>query len=77
MTVVPGMSGADSRAAYRAEVCRFVDDRLSPAKRLRFIHQILSRNSAEARMFFERIEAFLASLSETDAHDPEFMTAID
>ncbi len=77
LTVVPGMSVADSRAAYRADVCRFVDDRLSPAKRLRFIHQILSRDSAEARMFFERIEAFLASLSETDAHDPEFMTAMD
>jgi hypothetical protein len=77
MTVVPGMSASDSRAAYRAEVCRFVDERLSAAKRLRFIHQILTRDTAEARMFFERIEAFLASLIESDRQDPQFMTAID
>jgi hypothetical protein len=77
MTVVPGQTASDPRSAYRAEVCRFVDERLSAAQRLRFIHQVLNRGTAEARMFFERIETFLASLDERERQDPAFVAAID
>jgi len=69
MTVVGGMSTADPQAAYRAEACRFVDERLSVEQKLDFIHQILRRDSAEGRMFLDRIEGFLSSLTETQRHE--------
>src|SRR4029453_15005392 len=55
---------ADPQAAYREEACRFVDERLSPAQKLDFVHQILRRGTAESRMFLDRIEGFLSSLDE-------------
>src|SRR6185295_11677388 len=59
MTVTSGLTASDPRAGYREEVCKFFDERLSPAQKLAFIHQILGRDMAEVRMFFERIETFL------------------
>ena len=77
MTLVQGMTASDPRTRYRGEVCRFVDERLSAAQRLRFIHQIVTRSTAEARMFFERIETFLASLDDSEKQDPTFVAALD
>ena len=37
--------------------CRFADERLSDAQKLRFIHQLMQRQIAEVRMFLDRIEA--------------------
>ena len=56
MTVASGMSDSDPQAAYRREICQFVDDRLSPADKLEFIHGLLHRDMAEVRMFLDRIE---------------------
>jgi hypothetical protein len=39
MAMAGGLADADPRTRYRAQVCRFVDDRLSPAQKLRFIHR--------------------------------------
>ncbi|MEP7182286.1 MAG: hypothetical protein ABI886_08880 [Betaproteobacteria bacterium] len=67
MTVTSGLGDSDPRAGYRREVCQFFDERLSPAQKLGFVHELLSREMAEVRMFFERIEKLLASLPD-DAH---------
>lgn len=64
MTVSTGMRNNEPRAAHRAEVCRFVDDRLTPSQQVDFIHALLQRDTAQARVFLDRIERFLASLSE-------------
>jgi hypothetical protein len=77
MTVTSGLSDADPRAGYRREVCQFFDEQRSPAQKLAFIHQILRRDMAEVRMFFERIEAFYASLSEDDRQAPAFIDQRD
>ena len=66
MTMTPGLRDNDPRAAQRAEVCRFVDDRLTPPQKLGFIHAILQRDAAQARMFLDRIERFLASLTDDE-----------
>jgi hypothetical protein len=76
MAMASGLTDADPRTRYRSEVCRFVDDRLSPARKLRFIHQVLTRDATEARMFFERIEAFFASLHDDDRNDAAFADAL-
>jgi hypothetical protein len=77
MTVASGMSDADPQAAYRREVCQFVDDRLSPAEKLGFIHGLLHRDMAEVRMFLDRIEGLFASLSEGERQTPSFAQAQD
>jgi hypothetical protein len=77
MTVTSGVTASDPRAGYRQEVCQFFDERLSPAQKLAFIHQILGRDMAEVRMFFERIETFLGSLSDVQRQAPAFMQAME
>jgi hypothetical protein len=77
MTATAGMRASDPRAGYRQEVCQFVDDRLSPAQTLAFIHQILDRDTTEVRMFLDRIESFAASLTESERQTPSFIVAFD
>jgi hypothetical protein len=77
MTVTSGMRASDPRAGYRQEVCQFVDDRLTPAQTLAFIHRILGRDMTEARMFLDRIESFAASLTESERQTPSFVRALD
>jgi hypothetical protein len=76
MTVASGLSDSDPQAAYRREVCQFVDDRLSTAKKLAFVHDLLHRNMAEVRMFLDRIEGVFASLSESERQSPSFSQAL-
>lgn len=77
MSAASGMRASDPRAGYRQEVCKFVDDRLSPAQTLGFIHQILGRDMAEVRMFLDRIETFTATLTESERQIPSFIAALD
>src|SRR5262249_35234821 len=66
MSAASGLRASDPRAAYRQEVCQFVDERRSAAETLAFIHQILGRDISEVRMFLERIENFVASVPESE-----------
>jgi len=75
MTATAGMRASDPRAGYRQEVCQFVDDRLSAAQTLAFIHRILGRDMTEVRMFLDRIESFAASLTESERQTPSFIAA--
>jgi hypothetical protein len=77
MTATTGLGDADPHAGYRREVCQFFDEQRSPAQKLAFIHQVLGRDMAEVRMFFERIEAFYASLTEEDRQAPAFIQQRD
>lgn len=77
MIAVSGLSESDPRAAYRREVCQFMDERSSPAKKLDFVHSLLHRDMAEVRMFFERIEGLFASLSKSEREAPSFAQALD
>jgi len=77
MVVTSGLTDADPYAAHRRDVCQFADDRLSPAQKLGFVHQILDRETAETRMFLDRIEKYATSLSETDQQAPAVAGALD
>jgi hypothetical protein len=76
MIAVGGLSDSDPRAVHRREVCQFIDDRLSPAEKLDFIHGLLRRDMSEVRMFLERIEGLFASLSEAGRRDPAFVAVL-
>jgi hypothetical protein len=75
MAMASGLTESDPHTPYRAEACEFVDDRLTAVQKLRFIHTILDRDAPEARMFLERIEGFLATLTPADREDPQFVAA--
>ena len=77
MVVASGLSNADPLAAHRQDICQFSDDRLSPAQKLDFIHGLLRRETAEVRMFLERIERYSASLHDTERQAPEVADALD
>ena len=76
MTVTDGLSDSDPQATHRADVCQFYDGRLAPVQKLAFIHGLLRRDIKEVRMFFERIDAFLASLSDEERQSPAFAEAL-
>ena len=76
MVVTRGMTDADPHAAIRRDVCQFADERLSDAQRLRFIHQLLQRRMAEVRMYFDRIEAYAATLAARDTKAPDAALAL-
>ena len=62
MTMTTGLRENDSRAAQRAQVCRFVDDRLDAASKLAFVHELIQRDPAQARFHLDRIERIVGKL---------------
>jgi hypothetical protein len=56
-------------------VCQFIDDRLTPADKLAFIHGLLRRDIAEVRIFLDRIESLFAALTPAEETDPRFLEA--
>ena len=76
LAVTSGIRDTDPGAGYRAEVCRFVDERETASQKVRFIHEILGREMAEARLFFERIEHFLDDVPQAERDDPAFTAAL-
>src|SRR6266446_4447726 len=77
LVVANGLSAPDPRMAYRQDVCHFSDDRLSPERKLAFVHQLLGREMAEVRMFLDRIEQYSASLTEADRQVPAVSRALE
>jgi hypothetical protein len=77
MVVTSGLTNADPLAAHRQDICQFSDDRLSPAQKVDFVHQLLRRDMAEVRMFLERIEKYSASLGDAQRQAPEVSDALD
>jgi len=76
MTATAGLVDSDPDAAYRRDVCQFHDDRLAAAEKIAFVHQLLRRDVAEVRMLFDRIERYLAVLSERERQSPAVAQAL-
>jgi len=77
LVVSSGMTDADPRIGYRQDVCQFADDRMSSARKVRFIHTLLGRDMAEVRMFLDRMEKYAASLGEAERQVPAVAQALD
>lgn len=75
LRLTQGMTDSDPNAATRKDMCQFADDRLSDAQKLRFVHELLKRPTAEARMFLDRIERYTAGLDANDRKQPEVAQA--
>ena len=77
MTVGAGVKDSDPDAAFRRDVCHFSDDRLSPAQKLRFVHELMAREMAEVRMFLDHIEKYSASLPQRERQAASVSKALD
>ena len=77
MAVANGVGDAEPLAALRRDVCQFADDGLSPAQKLAFVHHLLGREMAEVRMYLDRIEKYVTSLSEAERGDPATAPTLD
>lgn len=73
MVATEGLGASEPGADYRAEACRYYDDRITAAQRLAFVHELLARDMPEVRMAFDRIERFLGSLTEAERARPAFL----
>ena len=71
MVAARGMTAGDPHAAMRQDVCKFADDRLSDGQRLDFVHKLLQRPTAQARMMLDRIERYTDGLEPTKRQQPE------
>ena len=76
LVVAQGMTDADPHADVRRDVCQFVDDRISDAQRLAFIHRLLQGQMAEVRIFLDRIEEYAATLTNGDQEVPGVAEAL-
>ncbi|MEO5676937.1 MAG: hypothetical protein ABIQ84_05280 [Usitatibacter sp.] len=77
MTVATGLRDSDAHADYRAEVCRYFDDRLSPARKLGEIRATMVRSMAETRLTLDRIEKFFAGLGSAERSVALFAGELD
>ena len=77
MTVGAGVKDSDPDSGFRRDVCHFSDDRLSPAQKLGFVHDLMGREMAEVRMFFDHIEKYSALLDERERQVPSVASALD
>jgi hypothetical protein len=62
MTATAGTTDNDAQAAIRADACKFVDNRLSPAQKVEFLHELLRRDVSEVHFLLEQLEHFVASI---------------
>lgn len=75
MVVTTGLRDFDSNADYRAEVCRYYDQRTTAATKLAGIHAMLVRSMAEARVSLDRIEKFVGGLTDAERMEPGYAAA--
>ena len=76
MTATQGMTDKDPHADVRRDMCRFADDRLTDAKKLDFVHQLLQRHMAEAGLYLDRIQRLTTKLDEQTRQDPAVARAL-
>ena len=77
MTMASGVRDAEPLAVYRQDACHFSDDRLSTARKLAFVREILQRDMAEVRMFLDVIDRYVGSLSAQERQTPSVAAALE
>jgi hypothetical protein len=76
LTLTRGSTDADPDAAFRRDVCQFLDDRLPAVERAAFVHRLLGRDMAEVRLFLDRLERYSAALTKSE-RTPELAHALE
>jgi hypothetical protein len=77
LVVSQGMTDSDPHVQARRDMCQFADDRTSQAAKLNFVHHLLQRHVAEARLYLDRIQRLTAELDDTARRTPAVAQALD
>ncbi len=77
MAATQGMTDRDPHAAVRDDVCRFANDRSSDADKLGFVHQVLQRESGQARVHLDRIQRLATQLEKPERRTQEVTQALN
>ena len=77
MTATGGLRDSDADAGVRRDACQLADDRLSAAQKIDFIHRLMHGEIAGVRMLLDRIEQYVASLSDADRQTPAVSEALE
>ncbi len=76
MTATAGLTDADPHVSLRRDVCGFADDRISAARKVAFMHEVLHREMAEVRMLLDQLEAYVAALRPAQRVAPDVAAAL-
>ena len=76
MIATDGLRATDPNADYRAQSCRYYDDRLTQADKLRVAHSALGGTPIEMRMAFDRVEKLFGAVTPADRRDPSMAKAL-
>jgi hypothetical protein len=76
MTATGGLRDSDPDASVSHDACQLADDRLSSARKIEFIHQLMRGEIAAVRMLLDRIEHYVASLSDAERQIPAVSQAL-
>jgi hypothetical protein len=77
LAVSSGAGDSDPLAPLRRDSCQFSNDALTAAQRIDFVHRLLQRDPAEARLFLDRIEQAVAAVGDSERQTPEVAKAFD
>jgi len=72
MVATTGQRASEPNADFRAQACRFYDDRQEAADKVATVHEMLDREVGEVRLSLERVEKLFATLREADRESPAF-----
>jgi hypothetical protein len=75
MTAATGLASTEPQADFGAAVCSLADGGSTAEQKLEFVHRFLQRDMAEVRLFLERLEQYVASLSDEDWRQPALARA--
>jgi hypothetical protein len=76
MVATGGLTGADTHAAFRNDMCAFADDRPTDVQKIAFMHEVLQRDVTEVRMFLDHLERYAASIGAARRLRPEVAAAL-
>ena len=77
LVAASGIRDGDALMPLRQDVCKFADDRISPASRLDAIHAMLKRPIAESRLLLDRMEEVTDTLTTSARKEPDVAKALD
>ncbi|MBX3622384.1 MAG: hypothetical protein KF891_20655 [Rhizobacter sp.] len=76
MSSARGLTEGDPLTGARHDMCQFSDERLSDAHKLDFVHQLMQRPPAEARLYIDRIQRLTAGLDAATRQTPAVARAL-
>lgn len=77
MAATQGMTDEDPHLQARQDMCRFADTRRPLADKLGFVHRLLQRHTAEARLYLDRILRLTKSLDAPVRQQPAVARALE